>query len=1177
MKKILFLLLVPVLVLAQTQTENYTKVTTYKGSGATLPVTQITYFDGLGRPIQQIANAQSNTGKNIVTYIEYDAFGRQVKDYLPYKSDATTLDYVNNPLSELNTFYSNPSLSTNGNSNAEPTSNPYSEKDFEKSPLNRVFKQAAPGTAWAMGSGHEIKLDYQTNTDTEVKYFKVNAIWNAGTGLYDIDNITDNGNYQENKLYKTITKDENWKSADINNNTIQEFKDKGGRIVLKRTFNTGDDHDTFYVYDQFGNLTYVLPPLAEGAITNLYGLCYQYKYDYRNRLAAKKIPGKQWEYIVYDKLDRPVATGPAFSPWGDGTVGVLISEYDAFSRVTQTGWKALTITEASRSGWQNNLIAGTNPFVLTANDILTKNYYDNYTYPNAPTLPTTLPDSTYPIAQKVKGLATGSWVRILTLPSETNGELSYTFYDDKYRPVRSHNNNYLGGYTRVDSNLDFIGKTLFTKTYHKRTGNDTELEIKDNFTYSTQDRLLTHTQQIGQGDVQVIASNTYDELGQLICKNVGGTATAAIPLQKVDYTYNIRGWLKGINDVDNLSGNRGDILDLFAFKLNYDDYNAVGVNDTAPQALYNGNISSSYWKTSNDNTARKYNYSYDNLNRLLEANFLKPENANYVNSYKESLTYDKNGNIQSLVRNGAYEDDSYEYEIDNLAYVYHSDNKNQLKKVTDSSGWTEGFNESKDINSDGFTDADDYDYDVNGNMTSDENKGITNIYYNHLNLPTKIIFDGNLNTKIEYLYDATGKKAAKKVFYMKPVLIPCGVGDPSKASFKAQNCYDYVSGSDDTDYLLGGFQYKNNSLQFFPTAEGYAKPGRNGIYDYVFNYTDHLGNVRLSYEDIDKNGILGNEETVIWGGVGANAYVDYISPIIEENNYYPFGLKHEGYIYTAPTDNKYKFNGKELQDELGLNMYDYGSRLYDPARAGWSNIDPLAEKMRRHSPYNYCFDNPMRFTDPDGMAPDDVIIKGCDSQKAFTELQKSVQGQLNLSMDSGGKVTYSAVQGATINADSQQLVNAIDDHSINVNVTATDSKVTSNGSTYVGGAFMGNSTDSTTGVVNTKQEINPNVLEKMSTYFGKPGADTLHEVTESYQGGLTSKSVAGGQMGDSTTPQGEIDYDNAHNSATPQTDGYDISIKDKNGNPSNVLYSTGTAEYFVSDGIKPPVVIQTYP
>ncbi|WP_347349807.1 RHS repeat-associated core domain-containing protein [Flavobacterium sp. EDS] len=139
-------------------------------------------------------------------------------------------------------------------------------------------------------------------------------------------------------------------------------------------------------------------------------------------------------------------------------------------------------------------------------------------------------------------------------------------------------------------------------------------------------------------------------------------------------------------------------------------------------------------------------------------------------------------------------------------------------------------------------------------------------------------------------------------------------------------------------------------LQYFPTAEGYVNNTPvNGAsnYSYVFNYTDHLGNIRVSYKKNAQN----------------------VLEILEENNYYPFGLKHEGYNVNSASDYKYKYNGKELQDELGLGMYDYGSRLYDPARAGWSNIDPLAEKMRRYSPYNYCFDNPVYFIDPDGMAP----------------------------------------------------------------------------------------------------------------------------------------------------------------------------------------------------------------
>lgn len=258
-------------------------------------------------------------------------------------------------------------------------------------------------------------------------------------------------------MYKTVTKDEHWIAGD--DNTTQEFKNKNGQVVLKRTFNNGK-LETYYVYDQFRNLTYVLPPLAEAAIdpTTLDGLCYQYRYDARNRLAAKKLPGKQWEYIVYDKQDRPVATGPAFSPWGDGTIGMLVTQYDAFGRVTQTGWKVMGISESNRATYQTNIDAGSNSFVLGINDILTKNYYDTYTFLNGVvTLPTSVEGQT--VATGVKGQATGSWVRVLTLATELLGETSYTLHDTKYRPIRTETKNYLGGYTQVDTKLDFMGKT----------------------------------------------------------------------------------------------------------------------------------------------------------------------------------------------------------------------------------------------------------------------------------------------------------------------------------------------------------------------------------------------------------------------------------------------------------------------------------------------------------------------------------------------------------------------------------------------------------------------------------------------------------------------------------------------------------------------------------------------
>lgn len=153
-----------------------------------------------------------------------------------------------------------------------------------------------------------------------------------------------------------------------------------------------------------------------------------------------------------------------------------------------------------------------------------------------------------------------------------------------------------------------------------------------------------------------------------------------------------------------------------------------------------------------------------------------------------------------------------------------------------------------------------------------------------------------------------------------------------------------------TEYA-GNYIYEVGVLQFFNTAKGYVGPKGTG-WEYVFQYKDHLGNIRLSYADADGNGLIAQTE------------------IREENNYYPFGLKHKGYNSTLTgKDHKYGFGSKEEQDELGLGWIDITARNYDPALGRWMNVDPLAELMRRHSPYNYAFDNPIYFIDADGMMP----------------------------------------------------------------------------------------------------------------------------------------------------------------------------------------------------------------
>ncbi|MFW0739992.1 DUF6443 domain-containing protein, partial [Flavobacterium sp. T12S277] len=489
----------------------------------------ITYFDGLGRPVQTIAIGQGAGGKDIITPVEYDVFGRQVKEYLPYASESGGGSYPRiDPAVAINAltgFY--------GSENYDNTSNPFSQKKLEDSPLNRVLRQAAPGNSWAMNSGHEIKMDYQTNTASEVRLFKSTATWDAGLGLFKTT-FSDAGNYAENQLYKTITYDENTAAnpTESSGSTV-EFKNKEGQVVLKRTYDSGNQHDTYYVYDRYGNLSYVIPPKVAGVVSDdvLNGLCYQYKYDYRNRLVEKKLPGKQWEYIVYDKLDRPVATGPAFSPFKDETAeGWLITKYDGLGRPVYTGWSSTPPGSANRKTLQDQHNSATvlfetrgsegtiddNIVIYYSNSIapinfklLTVTYYDDYAFPNAVVEPATIEDQS--VLDNVTGLVTGTWTRALTTASETLGETITTFYDKKGRAVSTRIQNHLGGYTNVDSKLDFTGKTLYSITKHKRTSGDTELTVKEEFTYSPQDRLLTHTHQVNGGTVEVLASNTYDD------------------------------------------------------------------------------------------------------------------------------------------------------------------------------------------------------------------------------------------------------------------------------------------------------------------------------------------------------------------------------------------------------------------------------------------------------------------------------------------------------------------------------------------------------------------------------------------------------------------------------------------------------------------------------------------
>jgi RHS repeat-associated protein len=283
------------------------------------------------------------------------------------------------------------------------------------------------------------------------------------------------------------------------------------------------------------------------------------------------------------------------------------------------------------------------------------------------------------------------------------------------------------------------------------------------------------------------------------------------------------------------------------------------------------------------------------------------------------------------------------------------------KCTTDASGDVAGVEDFPGT----LTGANHYQYDANGNLTRDDYRAL-NLYYNSFNLPWE--FDFGSNKKVTYIYDGAGQKIAKEA------------SDGINPAVHADYLVPFVHG-----YTVGG----TSSLKYIISPEGRLKnTGTNAapVWAWEYNLTDHLGNVRVVF----RPGTSNTDE------------------VMEYNNYFPFGMKMTPYLCQTTTDNKYLYNGKELQTDFGLNWYDYGKRFYDPALARWHTSDPRAEKYFSWSPYNYGANNPILFIDPKG---DTIIVnnQGYINRNDKTDNFVYMQGK-------NGKLTSIGELGKTINA-----------------------------------------------------------------------------------------------------------------------------------------------------------------
>jgi RHS repeat-associated protein len=508
-----------------------------------------------------------------------------------------------------------------------------------------------------------------------------------------------------------------------------------------------------------------------------------------------------------------------------------------------------------------------NPIPATATfNALTYTYYDSYDWlklnnnPFSDTRNTahdthllTADDTTFPYPQSVtqsnllNGQVTGTAVKNL---SDDTLQYTINFYDNEGRVVQAQTKNVTGETDIVTSQYSFTGQPLILISKTAKGGTNaqttvtvTKLSYDDLGRVVTTEKKISHTLVNGgaMSSWVTLSTLTYDALGQVKKKIIAPTGGAGGgPLDSMTYEYNIRGWLLGANRAfvkDTLS-----TANFFGYDLGYDKtaftINGASKSYTAPQ--YNGNITGQLWKSTGDGRVRKYDYTYDVVNRLTEAAFTQFSNTSFnlsagIDFSVKMAGYDANGNILGMMQKGWKPGGSVT--IDSLLYTYYS-NSNRLQNVIDVVNDTAtrlgDFRSSKAymtaLGNNKTSSATDYSYDANGNLVKDLNKDIkqgtgNGIVYNHLNLPQTIYVSGK--GKIEFVYDAMGYRLKK--------ITTDSTVTPVKIT---------------TTLYQGGALYINDTLQFIGQEEGRIRYDiTKAALEFDYFIKDHLGNVRMVLTD----------------------------------------------------------------------------------------------------------------------------------------------------------------------------------------------------------------------------------------------------------------------------------------------------------------------------------------
>lgn len=435
---------------------------------------------------------------------------------------------------------------------------------------------------------------------------------------------------------------------------------------------------------------------------------------------------------------------------------------------------------------------------------------------------------------------------------------------------------------------------------------------------------------------------------------------------------------------------------IFYLKLHYDK------SQLGATARYNGDITTMEWQVAG-RPRQAYAFDYDVLNRVNEGIYHEnlPETNGYTQTDRFSVTgisYDADGNIETLTREGILsvspEGCPVYGTIDELDYTYSG---NRVTSISEMQA-TKGFYVPSG------TAAVSYTYHPDGNLLSDNGKGITQIDYNYLNLPSEILIPGKT---LSFTYDASGTKWSKE-----------GLDLDGQTS-----TYDYAMGVEYQDNQISGVYHSAGRAAIDPETSEWR---------HEFHVRDHLGNLRVAItEDLE---------------------------VLDAVDYYPFGMRYgqgltlqqQSQIWplrkdTVPGEDHF-YNGKEYQfDRIGydtdgtvveLGWYDYGARFYDPSVGRWTSVDPLAELYAPISPYAYVANNPINLIDPNGMeikglTKDDAAKFQEDVNTVFSDDKfESFRGLISRNKKGRGKkfnkidsdALSSALGGVELSDDEQALV-----------------------------------------------------------------------------------------------------------------------------------------------------------